>query len=217
MIIDRSKFLTLAASLATAAAAAACSGGSDASSDEGTGDTAGALANGNHAAPQCYWDPAKEGTGRATQEYFAGDIGFDPVNNFSAAEGFCFRATGLDRASDADFMSVQQLYLKCSSYAKLYVPQSVYWAYQKMHREQRVTWESLYAIDHDIDRESGYCSTDAAKRACATAAEKEECVRRDAAQAREDLRAHQVPPELTARAEGRALQLRAEGGFNTFQ
>lgn len=174
MILDRSKFLTLAASIATATAAVACGGGGGDATDDGSGDTA-ALAT-DHGA-QCYWDPAKEGTSRGTQEFFAGDIGFDPVNNFSAAEGFCFRATGLDHASEADFTSVQQLYLKCSSYAKLYVPQAVYWAYQKMHREGAVGWDTLYAIDHDIDKESGFCSTAAAKRTCTGAANKDECVR----------------------------------------
>lgn len=177
MILDRSKFLTLAASIATATAAVACGGGGGDTTDDGSGDTA-ALAT-NHSSEQCYWDPAKEGTSRETQQFFAGDIGFDPVNNFSAAEGFCFRATGLDHASPSahDFQSVQQLYLKCSSYAKLYVPQVVYWAYQKMHRESAVTWDTIYAIDHDIDQESGFCSTAAAKRTCTGEANHDECVR----------------------------------------
>lgn len=216
MIIDRSKFLTLAASIATASAAVAC-GGSGAA-DDGADNTSGALVHNNDpAAAQCFWDPAKEGTTRETQQFFAGDIGFDPVNNFSAAEGFCFRATGLDHASDSEFMSVQQVYLKCSSYAKLYVPQRVYWAFQKMARDGRVSWDSLYAIDHEIDRETGFCATDGAKRACASAPDKEECIRV----------ATQLKPEKVASmtqcmthstlSPADKLFSCVEGGFDTFR
>ncbi len=158
MNLDRAAFLALATSLAAvgcAASADEADTGSDTSNIEGGRD-------------YC-WDPVTESTNADYAQWAAGHLGFDPVNNFPAAESFCF-----DIAADASeqYGFSNSVYQKCNSYAKLYVPFTVYSAYSAIKRKIQPSMSvpakfgAFYEVDLSITGDTVVCKTPAATALC---------------------------------------------------
>jgi hypothetical protein len=170
MKVDRKMFLALTMAIAGGASAACSSGG------DGTSSTEGAVS----AGAACIINPTTESVSGPAAEGANQVLGFDPVNNFSAAEGFCFDRTFGQNASlkTLQDISKQQIYAKCNSYGKLYVPWTMREAYQQIQRQSRsgtLTFAMLYAIDKQITSDKTICATSAATSMCKKESDKAGC------------------------------------------
>jgi hypothetical protein len=168
MKVDRAAFLALTMSIASLACAAGSDDGS--SSSEGAATVGGQC---NIHDPATESGPAAEGASSV--------LSFDPSTNFSAAEGLCSdRVFGAHPSNEAIAdASKQSLYAKCNSYAKLYVPWTQRFAYQRIQRNSQsgnLSFAVLYAIDKQIVQNAQICGTPTAQTLCATQTTKDGCV-----------------------------------------
>jgi hypothetical protein len=175
MKIDRAAFLAITATLAVGCAA---SSGENAASDE-SAVTAPISAGGGQ---YCYG--ADEGTSGPAKDYWIGQIGFDPMNDFSAAEGFCFDAASTGKNDAQGFPEFDSyVYMKCNAYAKVYVTQVAYEAYANLKKNLKKgmavskKWEVLYDLDKSIAAEDFFCQTTADRILCRNAPDNGACLR----------------------------------------
>jgi len=172
MKIDRAAFLAITATLAVGCAASS-------SDDSVANDEAAISAGGNKL---CY--SADESTDGYAKKYWVGQIGFDPVNNFPAAEGFCFDAASTGKKDAHGFPEFDSfVYEKCNAYAKIYVPHVVYTSYANLKKSLKKgtnvgkKWDALYNLDKEIAAEDFFCQTPADRILCRSAADKPACLR----------------------------------------
>lgn len=173
MKIDRAAFLAITATLAVGCAA---SSGDDASVSN---DEAAISAGGGKL---CY--SADESTKGSAREFWTGQIGFDPVNDFPAAEGFCFDAASTGKKDADGFPEFDSgVYMKCNGYAKIYVPHVVYTSYANLKKNLKKgtnvskKWDALYNLDKEIAAEDFFCQTPADRILCRNVADKPACLR----------------------------------------
>lgn len=174
MNIDRVAFLALTASLAVGCAAQ--SGDDNATtSDENAITSAG-------GGDLCY--SADESTKGYAKDYWTGQIGFDPVNDFPAAEGFCFDAASNGKKDANGFPEFDSyVYMKCNSYAKVYVPHVTYTSFETLKRTLKKSmpidkkWDALYALDKSIAAEDFFCVTPTDRVVCRSTADQKACLR----------------------------------------
>jgi hypothetical protein len=175
MKIDRAAFLAITATLAVGCAA---SSGENAASDE-SAVTAPISAGGGQ---YCYG--ADEGTSGPAKDYWIGQIGFDPINDFPAAESFCFDAASTGKQDAQGFPEFDSyVYMKCNAYAKVYVTQTAYEAYRTLKQNLKKgmavgkKWEVLYNLDKSIAAEDFFCQTTADRILCRNAPDNGACLR----------------------------------------
>jgi hypothetical protein len=174
--IDRTAFLAITASLSVVAAVGCASPSSD---DSGTSSEAAISAGGDSL---CY--SADESTKGSAKGYWMGQIGFDPVNDFPAAEGFCFDMASDGKKTPEGFPAFDEgIYAKCNAYANVYVPHVVYTSYanlkKNLHQKMPIgkKWDVLYSLDRAIAAEDFFCVDSAARLTCRSASDKPSCLR----------------------------------------
>lgn len=212
MNIDRAAFLAITATLAVGCAA---SSGDDVASDENA-VTAPISAGGGE---YCY--SADEGTSGPAKDYWIGQIGFDPMNDFPAAEGFCFDAASTGKMDAQGFPEFDEyVYMKCNAYAKVYVTQVAYEAYANLKKNLKrgmavsKKWEVLYNLDKSIAAEDFFCQTTADRILCRDAADYGACLRASTQmqdEAKENLASCMEKWDVYTCIEGAAHELRSNG------
>ncbi|MBX3230986.1 MAG: hypothetical protein KIT84_36610 [Labilithrix sp.] len=215
MNIDRAAFLAITASLAVGCAASS-SGGDEAVA---TGDDAEVISAGG--GKYCY--AADESTDGYAKEYWIGQIGFDPVNDFPAAEGFCFDAAATGKNDKDGFPEFNSyIYRKCNAYAKTYVPHVQYTSYATLKEKIRAgmtdfeKWDVLYALDQEIAAEDFFCQKAVDRRVCRDASDKAACLRASTQlvpAAKERLGSCMQSWDVYTCIEGAHANLRPGGGF----
>lgn len=178
MNIDRTLFLAFATSLS----AAACAGSTDVGEENASGDSAISMsADGNTTC----WAPQTESASGTSKDWYVEQLGFDPVNDYPAAEGFCIDmvwAGGIAPIDSIRWTQQVQLIDKCYAYAKAYVPFTTYNSFYKLKEikaagpvEETELFGKMYELDREISTDSVVCITSTAKKLCANQTNLKEC------------------------------------------
>lgn len=121
----------------------------------------------------------------APARWYVGQIGFDPVADYPAAEGFCIDmvwAGGVAPMDSVRWTQQVQLMEKCYAYAKAYVPFTTYEAFYKLKEireagpvDETELYGKMYETDRQIAADSVVCITSAAKKLCANSENLKQC------------------------------------------
>lgn len=167
MKIDRAAFLAI-----TAAITVGCSAGSN--EEASANDSAAVSANGGNL---CY-------SADESHSFQSSELGFDPISNFPAAEGFCFEIAET-AGKDADGFAVlnDAMYEKCNAYAKTYVPLTATKAYLTLRAAYNPGWSTdqkwdvFTKVDEEIQNEGFFCQSAIDRAICRDTVDPAACLR----------------------------------------